>query len=171
VFNKPDNLAALALILSIPGSVLIHEGQMEGKREKLPVQRIKPLTQEAPDVQLRESYMQLLKVTADDVFKKGNFQLFDPGIYGALGFIRKDERRLIAFLAQISEAWHRFNAPAMNISAVANEAGAQPVLRVTNLLNSAAATIGRSNGEFHLEMSRVGVDDETKFCLLEASPL
>jgi hypothetical protein len=115
--------------------------------------------------------MQLLKVTADDVFKKGNFQLFDPGIYGALGFIRKDERRLIAFLAQISEAWHRFNTPAMNISAVANEAGAQPALRVTNLLNSAAATIGRSNGEFHLEMSRLGVDDETKFCLLEASPL
>jgi len=171
VFNKPDNLAALALILSIPGSVLIHEGQMEGKREKLPVQRIKPMTQEAPDVPLRESYAQLLKVTADDVFKKGNFQLFDPGIYGAIGFIRKDERRLIAFLAQISEAWHRFNTPAMNISAVANEAGAQPALRVTNLLNSAAATIGRSNGEFHLEMSRLGVDDETKFCLLEASPL
>lgn len=168
VFNKADNLSALALILSIPGSVLIHEGQMEGKRERLPVQRIKPLMEEAPDVSLRESYIQLLRVTADDVFRKGNFQLFDPGIYGALGFVRKDERRVVAFLAQISEAWHRFNAPATNISAVAREAGAQTGLRVTNLLNSAAVTIGQSSGEFYIEMNRLGVDHETKFCLLEA---
>ena len=43
VFNHSHNLAAAALILSLPGSTLIHDGQMEGKHEKLPVQRIVPL--------------------------------------------------------------------------------------------------------------------------------
>src|SRR5207248_1905267 len=56
VFDKPTNLAALAMILSIPGSVLIHEGQMEGMLERLPVQRIKPLTDEQADLALKESY-------------------------------------------------------------------------------------------------------------------
>src|SRR5262249_53752674 len=149
--------------------VLIHEGQMEGKRERLPVQRINPLTDEAPDISLRESYIQLLKVTADDVFRKGSFQLFDPGVYGALGFIRRTERRVVAYLAQVSDAWHKFNAPEMNISSVAREAGAQAQLRVTNLLTSVSTTIQQSNSEFHLEMNGLGVDDESKFCLLEAS--
>ncbi|MEK6321826.1 MAG: alpha-amylase family glycosyl hydrolase [Acidobacteriota bacterium] len=170
VFSKPDNLAALALILSIPGSVLIHEGQMEGKHERLPVQRIKPLTEEPPDFALKESYIQLLQITRDDVFEKGDFQLFDPGVYGAIGFIRKDHRRVVAYLGQISEAWHRFNSPQMNISQVAREVGAQDKLRLTNLLTSRSITVHDNNGAFNLEMSQLGVDDDAKFCLLEASP-
>lgn len=170
VFSKPDNLAALALILSIPGSSLIHEGQMEGKHERLPVQRIKPLTEEPPDLALRESYVRLLQITRDDVFEKGDFQLFDPGVYGALGFIRKDRRRVVAYLGQISEAWHRFNSPQMNITAVAREVGAHSQVRMTDLLTERSTTVPASNGAFHLEMSQLGLDDDTRFCLLEASP-
>lgn len=169
VFGRSDNLAALALMLSIPGSVLIHEGQMEGKHERLPVQRIRPLTEEPPDFALRESYIQLLKITRDDVFRKGDFQLFDPGVYGAIGFIRKDQQRVVAYLGQISEAWHRFNAPPMNLSQVAREVGAQSQLRLTNLLNARTITVQGTNAGFHLEMSQLGVEDDTKFCLLEAS--
>jgi glycosidase len=169
VFGKSDNLAALALMLSIPGSVLIHEGQMEGKHERLPVQRIRPLTEEAADVALRDSYVQLLKITTDDVFKRGDFELFDPGVYGALGFIRKDRRRVIAYLSQISDAWHKFNSPQMDVSAVAREAGAESQLRLTNLLTSRSVTLQGNNGAFHLEMSHLGVDDDNRFCLLEAS--
>lgn len=170
VFGKSDNLAALALMLSIPSSVLIHEGQMEGQHERLPVQRIKSLTEEPADLVLRDSYVQLLKLTTDDVFKKGDFELFDPGVFGALGFIRKDQRRVIAYLGQISEAWHKFNGPRINVSPVAREAGAQRQLRLTNLLTCRTITIQEDNGAFHLEISRLGVDDDTKFCLLEASP-
>jgi hypothetical protein len=170
VFDRPSNLAALALILSIPGSVLIQEGQMEGKHERLPVQRIKPLTDEPVDPQLRESYSQLLKITRDEVFKDGDFRLFDPGVYGAMGFTRSNNQRVIAYLAQVSEAWHRFNAPPMNVSAIAYEVGASSQLRLRNLLTSASTTVQESDGAFHLEMSRLGIDDETKFCLLEASP-
>ena len=169
VFGKSDNLAALALMLSVPGSALIHEGQMEGKHERLPVQRIRPLTEEPADAGLRDSYVQLLKITADDVFKRGDFELFDPGVYGTLGFIRKDQRRVIAYLGQISEAWHRFNSPQMDVSAVAREAGAQSQLCLTNLLNSRTVTVQGTNAAFNLEMSQLGVEDDTKFCLLEAS--
>ncbi len=168
VFGKSENLAALALILALPGSVLIHEGQMEGKRERMPVQRIRPLTEEPADAALRESYVQLLRVTADDVFEKGELHLFDPGVYGALGFVRKDGRRVVAYLGQISDCWHKFNSPQMDISAVAHEAGAQRELRLTNLLNSASTTIQENNG-FRVEMNRLGVDDDSKFCLFEAS--
>jgi glycosidase len=170
VFDSSSNLAALALILSIPGSALIYEGQMEGKHERLPVQRIKPLTDEPVDLLLREAYAQLLKVTRDDVFKTGDFRLFDPGVYGAIGFTRSNNQRVIAYLAQISEAWHRFNAPPINVSAIAYEVGASSQMRLTNLLTSTSITAQVNNGTFNLEMSRLGIDDETKFCLLEAAP-
>ena len=169
VFGKSDHLAALALILSIPGSVLIHEGQMEGKHERLPVQRIRPLADEPADPALRASYGQLLKITNDDVFKRGDFELFDPGVYGTLGFIRKDQRRVIAYLGQISDAWHKFNSPQMDVSAVAREAGAGSQLRLTNLLNSQTVTVQGASAAFNLEMSQLGVEDDTRFCVLEAS--
>ena len=171
VFDRPSNLAALALILSIPGSVLIHEGQMEGKRERLPVQRIKPLTDEPVDLSLRESYAQLLTVTGNEVFKNGDFRLFETGVYGAVGFTRSNDHRVVAYLAQISDAWHRFNVPPMNVSAIAYEVGASGQMRLTNLLTSISTTVQASDGAFHLGMSRLGIDDETKFCLLEASPV
>jgi hypothetical protein len=171
VFGRSENLAALALILTIPGAVLIHEGQMEGKHERLPVQRIIPLTAEPVDSGLKEGYVQLLTVTADDVFKKGGFELFDPTVYGALGLIRKNQCRVIAYLGQISDSWHTFNTPEMDVSSVARAAGAQDQLRLTNLLNSRSTTLRAHHGAFKIAMSQLGVDHDSKFCLLEASPV
>lgn len=167
VFGKPDNLASLALILSAPGSVLIHEGQMEGKHERLPVQRTKPLTYEPVDAPLREAYVRLLGITHDEVFKSGDFRLFDPGVYGAIGFMRSNHQRVVAYLAQISEAWHKFNSSQMSFSEVAREVGAESQLYLTNLLTSKTATVQENNG-FRLELSLLGVDDACQFCLLEA---
>jgi glycosidase len=143
---------------------------MEGKRERLPVQRIKPLTDEPADETLRDAYARLLTVTRDDVFQNGEFSLFDPNLYGAMGFTRRNQNRVIAYIAQVSDAWHRFNAPPMNVSAIAHEVGASSKLTLTNLLTSQGATIEANDGAFHMEMSRLGVDDETRFCLVEASP-
>jgi len=170
VFNNPDNLAALALILTVPGSVLIHEGQMEGKRERLPVQRIIPLADEQPDLALKDSYVRILKATHDDVFNMGEFHLFDPQVYGAIGVIRNDTKRVVAYLGQISDAWHRFNGPQLNVTAIAHAAGAQNRLRLVNLLNSSSATVQEVDGTLKIETSRLGVDDDTKFCLVEAFP-
>ncbi|HWN97736.1 MAG TPA: alpha-amylase family glycosyl hydrolase, partial [Blastocatellia bacterium] len=87
LFSTAANLASAALILALPGSVLIHEGQIEGKREKLPVQRIKPLTDEPPDELLRTEYAHLLRVTSQSVFQEGDFETFNAAAFGVIAFI------------------------------------------------------------------------------------
>jgi hypothetical protein len=143
---------------------------MEGKRERLPVQRIVPLLDEQPDVALKDSYARILKATNDDVFKVGEFHLFDPQVYGAIGVIRNDMKRVVAYLGQISDAWHRFNGPQLNVTAIARAAGAQTRLRLVNLLNSSSVTVQEIDGNFRIETSRLGIDDDGEFCLIEAFP-
>lgn len=167
IFNNPENLAAAALILAIPGSALIHEGQMEGKREKLPVQRIKPLIDEAPDLALQESYRQLLRLTSADVFQKGSFAVFDSRVWGAVAFMRQDAERTVGYLAQISEAWHQFHYAAFDISPMARADGAGRQITVTNLLTASSIRVEAQNGAFTIRPEQIGVGEGTRFCLIE----
>lgn len=169
VFSHAHNLASAAMILSLPGSVLIHEGQMEGKHERLPVQRVKPLIEEPVDAALKEAYLQILLATSDELFKSGEFMLFDCRAYGTVAFIRRNARRVVAYVAQISDAWHKFNSAPLDVTPLAQAAGAQGSLRLTNLLNSRSTAIERSGGAFHIRLDQLGVDVETTFCLLEAA--
>jgi hypothetical protein len=169
VFSHADNLASAALILSLPGSSLIHEGQMEGKHERLPVQRLKPLIDEPPDTPLRNSYMQILRATSDEVFRSGDFLLFDCQTYGTVAFIRRSAGRVLAYIGQVSDAWHRFNSTFLNVSPLAIAVGAQRQLRLTNLLTSQSIIIQGSGVAFHVQLNQLGVSDETSFCLIEAS--
>lgn len=166
IFNHAENLTAAALILALPGAALIHEGQMEGKREKLPVQRIKPLLNEAPDLGLRESYEHLLRLTAAEVFKKGAFSLFDSGIWGAVAFMRQDAERTVGYLAQISEAWHKFHSAAFDITPLARAIGASRQIMVTNLMNAISIRIAEQDGAFKLLPEQIGVGEGTQFCLI-----
>jgi hypothetical protein len=43
-------------------------------------------------------------------------------------------------------------------------------LRLVNLLNSSSATVQEVDGTLKIETSHLGVDDDTKFCLVEAFP-
>ncbi len=169
VFTRSNNVAATALMLSLPGSSLIYEGQMEGKRERLPVQRIKPLTEETPDLALKESYEQILKVTSDSVFKGGSFIPFDTGSRGIVSFIRQTDERTIAYIGQVGEASTRFNSLLLDISPLAKAARAQKHLLVKNLLSQSSIIIEESGGAFRILLNHLGVDDETAFCLLEAT--
>jgi glycosidase len=171
VFSHAGNLASAALILSLPGSALIHEGQMEGKHERLPVQRVKPLIEEPPDQSLRKSYVQILRATSDEVFKSGDFLLFDCETYGTVAFMRRAAGRVVAYLGQVSEAWHKFNSASLNISQLAGAVGARVRLRLTNLSTSQSIVVHSSAGAFHVQLHQLGVDDETNFCLVEASAL
>lgn len=168
VFNRANNLAAAALFLSLPGSALIHEGQMEGKREKLPVQRIKPLLDEPADIELREAYSEILKLTSDDVFKNGSFALFESRVYGVVAFIRQSEQRTVVYLGQISDAWHKFNSFPVDMTSVAIAIGAQSRLKLINLMTSSSLTIESNNGAYQLLLNQLGVSEDTNFCLLEA---
>lgn len=171
VFSHADNLASAALILALPGSSLIHEGQMEGKHERLPVQRVKPLIDEPADTPLRKAYVQILRATSDEVFKSGDFLLFDCQTYGTVSFMRRAEGRVVAYIGQVSDAWHTFNSTFLNVSPLAEAVGARRQLRLTNLLTSQSIVTHGSGGVFHVQLNQLGVSDETTFCLVEASPL
>jgi hypothetical protein len=171
VFSHAGNLASAALILSLPGSALIHEGQMDGKHERLPVQRIRPLIEEPPDRTLRKSYVQILSATSDEIFKSGDFLLFDCEAYGTVAFMRRGAGRVVAYIGQVSEAWHKFNSASLNVSDLAQAVGARASLRLTNLLTSQSIIIHSSSSAFQVQLNRLGVDDETSFCLVEASAL
>jgi hypothetical protein len=165
-FNRDDNLAATALILSLPGSVLIHEGQMEGKRERLPVQRVKPLTQEPPDMELRARYASLLTATTQRVFRDGSLHFFDTGTYGAVSFMRKNEAQTVAYIGQISEAWHKFGSSLIDITPLARAVALGRFVRVINLLNSESILVEERHGKFLLRPNQLYAED-TKFCLIE----
>jgi glycosidase len=169
VFDREHNLASAALILSIPGSVLLHEGQLEGRRERLPVQRLRPLTDEQDDLELKAGYEQLLKVTKDDVFARGEFQLFEDDAEGVVSFTRYTEKRVVAYLGQITDSLHTFSAIPLNLTKLAQIAGASSLIRITNLLNSQTKIIEAKNGAFHLQLSEIGVSHDARFCLIEAS--
>jgi len=171
VFNSSVNLMAAALILSLPGSALVHEGQLEGKRERLPVQRIIPLTIEPPDMTLKTAYEGLLKATAGNLFKEGGFQVFDAGLYGTVSFVRTNGERVVAYLGQVSEAWHTFSRSPLEISTPARLLGAQRQIRVTNLLNSATAVIeAGADKTFKLTPSKLAAKDDDAFVLIEITP-
>ncbi len=169
VFTPKNNLAAAALILALPSSSLIHEGQMEGKHERLPVQRLQPLIEETTDTALYQAYLHLLKVTAAAVFRNGTFQLFDSGVWGAITFLRQDANRLVAYLGQISEAWHTFHSVPFDLTPLAHRIGATGRLHITNLLNQQFVTIGQSGGAFLFRPEQFGVPEGAQFCLLEVT--
>lgn len=169
LFDKEHNLASIALILSIPGSTLIHEGQMEGRRERLPVQRLSPLTDEQDDLELRKAYEQILTITKDEVFAKGDLQLFESDAFGVVAFIRQTPEKVVAYLGQISDAWHIFSATPLNLSALAKALDAKSKIRITNLINLQSQFIEAKQGAFHLQPSELGLAPEARFCLLEAS--
>ena len=169
VFDKKYNIAAAALILSLPGAALIHEGQLEGKRERLPVQRIKPLTNEPVDVELRDAYLQILKATTGKVFQTGALKVFDTSVYGVVSFMRQSQERVAAYIGQISDAWHLFHSAILNITALAQAVGATRQMHVTNLITGESVLVEEKQGAFLLRPNQFSAGD-TLFCLLEATP-
>ncbi len=70
----PERLRAAAVAaLILPGAKLLHEGQIEGRRIRLPVflGRRPP---ETPDEGLRRFYLRLVKAAGEDIFKSGEWR-------------------------------------------------------------------------------------------------
>jgi hypothetical protein len=169
IFTRAGNLASMALVLSLPGSVLIHQGQMEGKTERLPVQKLKPDHEEPNDIGLKRSYELLFGLTSDEVFRKGSFALFSSGADSVISFIRQDSGRTIAYLGKVAESDRPFNSLVLNVTPLARAAGATRHLCLTNLLNSNSVVLDADHKSFHVRPDRLGVDDQSLFCLVEAT--
>jgi hypothetical protein len=75
----PDRLRAAAVAaLTLPGAKLVHEGQMEGRRVRLPVFLGRRPT-EAPDAALEDFHRRLLRAVGAEVFQRGAWQLCECG--------------------------------------------------------------------------------------------
>lgn len=81
------------LSYAIPGMPFVHQGQMEGYTEKLPVQRLRPLKPEAPDEGLVHFYTRLLARIKDPLFREGSMSVLCAQ-EGAVVLLRRRESRL-----------------------------------------------------------------------------
>jgi glycosidase len=76
VFGKEKSLAAATVIMTLPGLRFIYEGQVEGKKIKLPVQ-LKRGPDETADKQIITCYKRLLAVVNQHVFHNGEWHIFN----------------------------------------------------------------------------------------------
>lgn len=75
-FGKARSMAAAVAISTIQGLRFYNDGQLEGKKVKLPVQLGRePVEKPIPEIQA--FYDQLLEITNDDIFKFGQWQLLE----------------------------------------------------------------------------------------------
>jgi hypothetical protein len=68
--------AAAALICTLPGAVLLHDGQFTGRKVKLPVQ-IRRQPNEEVHSDLEAYYMRLLREVRDPIYQQGDWYLFE----------------------------------------------------------------------------------------------
>jgi glycosidase len=76
-FGVERSRAVAVLTLTLPGLRLLHEGQLEGRRVKLPVQLGRRQAEE-PEPGLDSFYRQLLAALRQPVFHQGSWQLLQP---------------------------------------------------------------------------------------------
>jgi hypothetical protein len=104
VFPGEKERAAAVALLTLPGAKLLHEGQFEGRRVRLPV-FLARRPDEPADCDLQEFYARLLAATAGDLFRNGHWRLCDregwPDNQSYLNIITScwesgDERYLVA---------------------------------------------------------------------------
>jgi Alpha amylase, catalytic domain len=69
--------AAAVLALTLPGMRLVHEGQIEGRRVRIPVQ-LGRRPAEPSDLVIQTHYERLLRALSDPLFHEGTWRLLDP---------------------------------------------------------------------------------------------
>ena len=169
LFEPATNLAAVAMILALPGAVLIHEGQMSGKKERVPVQRVTPLIYEEPDRELEDSYLRLLKCTESEPFKSGEFVLLDAEQSGLVIFLRRKNESVVVYVGAASLSGVSLAEAAIDLtSAVCAPSGGVHI--VTNLLTGETCVVTTHEGRFIVHIGRL-VKAESKFCLFQIAAL
>jgi glycosidase len=74
IFGPERSRAAAVTVATLPGAKLFHEGQLEGRRVKLPVQ-LGRRPAETADPELQGFYSRLLEIAKHSVFRDGDWRL------------------------------------------------------------------------------------------------
>jgi hypothetical protein len=100
-FGNERSRAAAILTTLLPGTRLLHEGQLDGRRIKVPVQLGRRL-EEAPDIALRAFYTTLLHEAAQAPYHDGVFMML-----AANSILGHDPGResLVAFAWALADDW------------------------------------------------------------------
>jgi hypothetical protein len=112
--GQPHSQAAATVALTLPGMRLLHEGQLEGWRTRLPVE-LGRRPREPVNRELEGFYQRLLDLLRAPVFHQGHWELVEPrsdaGSVVAFLWSWQTEKRLVA--ANLSpgrtEGWLRCN--------------------------------------------------------------
>jgi glycosidase len=83
------------LSYAIPGAVFVHQGQMEGFTEKLPVQRREPLQHETPNLALRAFYERLLGLVRRPIFRDAELTVLGAEADVVLLLRRRGDERVL----------------------------------------------------------------------------
>jgi hypothetical protein len=73
-FSPEKGCAAAVTVATLPGALLLHEGEFEGRKVRLPV-FLGRRPDEPPDTPLREFYVALLQAVAREGLRMGNWRL------------------------------------------------------------------------------------------------
>lgn len=90
VLGEERGRAAATVLCTLPGIALLHQGQMEGKRERLPVQRSVPVHAEPDNTSLLDFYKRLLRATALPVFREGRIHVLYSNNPAFISYARMD---------------------------------------------------------------------------------
>lgn len=95
-FGISKSKALATLIATLPGAVLLHDGQFTGRNIKLPVQIARQPDEHMHD-DLKNFYLSLLKETRNDIYQHGEWQMLSvyDGDILAYGWTYKDDHRVI----------------------------------------------------------------------------
>lgn len=95
-FGIEKSKMAATLVCTLPGGVLLHDGQFSGRKVKLPV-HIARQPDEPGNPELEDFYRRLLDEATHPIYQKGEWRLFDTlgGKLLAYGWQEGDDYRLI----------------------------------------------------------------------------
>ncbi len=97
------NRRAAALVCLLPGVPLIHQGQMEGMTEKIPVQRVRPLHPHTPDTALQAYFADLLRLARRPLFRAGDYSYAESNIPHVVSFWRTDGKYVELVLIPVGQ--------------------------------------------------------------------
>jgi len=165
VFEADENLAAMAMLLTLPGSVMVHQGQIEGSRKRIPIQLVR-LPAEQPNEELKRGYEALLGCTTGAIFDTGAFQLWSSPDPAIVNFLRTDRERTVVYAGRIGGTALEFVRSEVDVTPAAAAAGATGIVMLKDLIGPAAILIDRIADRFTFTPKEL-TSGESRFCLFE----
>lgn len=162
-FGRRARPAAL-LSFAVPGAVFVHQGQMEGRTEKIPVQRREPLTREEPDADLAAFYARLLGLVKDPIFREGELDV-QGSQQGMVLLVRRYAQRMALVGADPSA--REGDHPTLEFALDRLGIAAGAAVRCADLWSGAVVPVEVSDGRLRLPQGAVKSFADTHGFLLE----